>query len=143
MEHSAVSDAVTGYGVTCEPGNIFPACQNHMHAALRLHSGLRAHRGISSTMHAGMADPSAALASNITNGWIDFAFTRGEVMWNDPDRLFHNHGMFKVLDVSQPDPSRPEIHRITTRAHTHARAHTQPPPLTTTSPPRHPTCTTS
>eukprot|EP00966_Prymnesium_polylepis_P268042 6192292-Prymnesium_polylepis.1 len=77
MQRSALADASTGYGVTCEPGNIFPvppprarfcavtrvrahgtsrrvglhactcpavaaqACQNHMHAALRLHTALR------------------------------------------------------------------------------------------------------
>ena len=124
MERSAAADASAGYGVTCEPGNIFPACQNHLHAALNLHTALRERRAAKRAKRptaAVAAAPAASVApaargaggerarvtgvgngtgnisaSNITAGWIDFAFTRGGAIWTKPDGLLHNHGTFKV-----------------------------------------------
>lgn len=81
-----------GSGVTCEPGSLFPPCQNHLHAALRLHSALR-----------------GKPMSNQTRAWVEWAYVNQNIMWeaNAPTILTHN-SLFKILRLQ---PFRESLHR--------------------------------
>lgn len=83
----AQSNDAAGFGATCEPGSVFPSCNGHLHAALRLHAAVRAVPG--------KAPP--GLASNLTKGWVQWAFEEAGAIWKNADAPGHNHCLFKII----------------------------------------------
>ena len=87
----AQSNDAAGFGATCEPGSVFPSCNGHLHAALRLHAAVRAVPGKAP----GKAPP--GLASNLTKGWVQWAFEEAGAIWKNADAPGHNHCLFKII----------------------------------------------
>ena len=79
MADNARVNSGLGYGVTCEPGSVFPPCQSHMHAAFRLFVALRRSRRQVQTYSGNSAqfdseDSADDRLQGLTRGWIHFAY---------------------------------------------------------------------
>ena len=106
------SDAnlAVGGGVTCEPGSVFAPCQGHLHAALRLQAALRSNTGAESYNAQADAKDSTARqgGSNYTALWVEWAYTRGNMIWNNEmPRVLTRNGMLKIMRLL---PSKEHLH---------------------------------
>jgi len=96
LSRLASSNTAAGFGATCEPGSVFPSCNGHVHAALRLHTAVR------------NGTAPAEIATSLTRGWIKWAYDGGGVLWEDPNLPTHNHCLFKIVRLKEHTPT-PEV----------------------------------
>eukprot|EP00931_Biecheleriopsis_adriatica_P069775 TRINITY_DN43585_c0_g1_i1.p1 TRINITY_DN43585_c0_g1~~TRINITY_DN43585_c0_g1_i1.p1 ORF type:complete len:571 (-),score=98.80 TRINITY_DN43585_c0_g1_i1:10-1722(-) len=86
IQENALANEKMGFGVTCEPGSVFPACNGHLHAALRLYAALRG---------------SQQKTENLTQGWLSWAYEQGRVIEQKPKAPLKNGAFLKILRMKR------------------------------------------
>jgi hypothetical protein len=101
LRYQAISQAdVLGGGITCEPGNVYPSCQSHLHAALRLVDAID-----------GAATDDSGGSAKIRQTWQNYLFEDNIAKgWDTPlgDTKFGDR-MFQIAQQTPRHPNFPDF----------------------------------